>query len=82
METVVTFNSLKAKKVLSNTCLGIVGERELTLQTYLNPFCTENDVMIMNVFIVHQVGRVEDTCVINTMNLPLALEYLNSDKKY
>lgn len=78
----VTLNSIKSKKIISNVSLGVVGERELTLQTYINPFSTEDDIMVMNVFIVHQVGRVEDTCVINTTNLVLALKYLNSNDLY
>jgi hypothetical protein len=80
MESVVTFDSIKRKKVLSNTSLGIVGNRELTMQTYINPFCDEDDVMVMNIFIVHEVGRIEDTCFINCVNLKMALDFLNTDR--
>lgn len=80
MESVVTFDSIKRKKVLSNTSLGIVGNRELTMQTYINPFCDEDNVIVMNIFIVHEVGRIEDTCFINCANLKIALDFLNTDR--
>jgi hypothetical protein len=78
----VTLKNIIDKKELSRTSLGIVGNRELTLITYVNPNSKEDHVLMMNIFIVHEVGKIDTTCFINCSDLVLALDYLNTDRRF